>query len=447
MSLISQALAENRRTLALAVPMIVGFLGQMLMGWADTIMVAQTGVIPLAACAFANTVLAVPMVFGFGLLSSVSVRTSYAFGADKPTECGEALRGGLLISLVVGLLVAGGIQLGIPLLPVLGQKPEVNEACVAFLILVGWSILPVFLTTSMKNFSEALARPWPPFWIMMASVLLNIVLNWVLIYGNLGAPALGLEGAGWATLIARIAATVAMFIYLELTPRLRHSLPVKWLSGGFVPHVKKLLGIGLPTGGMHLSEVTGFAFASIMMGWLSVDGLAAHQIAITCAATAFMIPLGLSQATSVRVGQARGRGEISRCRSIIFGALGLTMAIMVVCALVFLFAGRRIALLFVDDGSVVILATQLLLMAGFFQIFDGVQIVSSGALRGFEDTKVPLVIGVISYWVVGMPVAYYSSFILKIGPQGVWFGLVCGLFAAAVALSGRLLVRLHRLNV
>ncbi len=426
--------------------MIVGFLGQMLMGWADTIMIAKTGIIPLAACAFANTVVAVPMVFGFGLLSSVSVRASYAFGADRPKDCGEALRGGLLISLVLGMLVASGIQLGIPLLPILGQKPEVNTECATFLILIGWSMLPVFLTTNMKNFSEALARPWPPFWIMLTSVLLNVVLNWILIYGNLGAPALGLAGAGWATLIARIAATIAMFAYLELTPRLRTCLPANWLSGGLLPHVKKLLGIGLPTGGMHLSEVTGFAFGSIMMGWLSVDGLAAHQIAITCAATTFMIPLGLSQATSVRVGQARGSGDISRCRAIVFGSLGLTMAIMIVCALVFIFAGRMITQLFVEDGPVVLLATQLLLMAGFFQIFDGVQIVSSGALRGFEDTRVPLVIGIISYWIVAMPVAYYSSFILKVGPQGVWFGLVCGLLVAAIALSGRLLVRLRRVN-
>ena len=292
MSLLAQSLSENRRTLALASPIIAGYVGQMLMGWADTIMVGRVGVIPLAACAFANTVLAVPMVFGFAVLSSVSVRASLAFGAGRARISGEALRAGLVVGGVLGISVAVAIHAALPLLPWLGQGDEINAACKNFLLLCSWSALPVFLTTAAKNFCEALLRPWVPFWIMIAGVLLNVGLNWIFIYGNLGAPAMGLDGAGIATLLARIAVAAAIIVYMLVAPALKDSLPVNWLAIGLIAEMRRLLVIGLPSGGMHLAEVSGFAFGSLMMGWLGAGALAAHQIAITCAATTFMIPLG-----------------------------------------------------------------------------------------------------------------------------------------------------------
>lgn len=443
MSLIASSLSENRRTLALAAPITAGHVGQMLMGWADTIMVAHIGVVPLAACAFANTVLAVPLVFGFGLLSAVSVRASHAYGAENPKLSGEVLRAGVLLAAVTGVLVAAGIQLSLPLLPVLGQNPEVNAACKTFLILCGWSVVPVFLTCAAKNFCEALSRPWIPFWIMMGGVLLNVVLNWIFIYGNLGAPRMGLDGAGLATLIARIAVTIVMFLYAACSSTLAAAFPRQWFAPGILRHLRGLLGIGLPAGAMHLSEVSGFAFGSIMMGWISVNALAAHQIAITCAATTFMVPLGLSQAVSVRVGQSRGARQIFRCAPIIFGALGVTILFMAVFAALFLSFGTVIASWFVDTPEVIVLAAQLLLMAGFFQVFDGVQIVSAGALRGFEDTRVPLFIGAFSYWFVALPVSYFTAFAARLGAPGIWLGFVCGLIIAAAALFARVLFRLR----
>ncbi len=444
MSLLSQSLSENRRTLALAAPITAGFLGQMLMGWVDTIMVGRIGVIPLAACAFSNTVLAVPFVFGFGVLSAVSVRVSIAHGAGRERDAGEILRAGLVLGGALGLLIALLIQFGLPLLPFLGQKPEINIACVDFLLLCTWSIIPIFLTTVAKNFCEALSRPWVPFWIVLGGVLLNAFLNWILIYGNLGLPAMGLEGAGLATLLARIAVTLGIFFYLLKDTAFLRSLPKKWLAPGWLAELPALLRIGLPTGGLHLSEVTTFAACSLMMGWISVDAMAAHQIAMTCVATTFMIPLGFSQALSVRVGQLRGSGEFARLAPVVFGALGLTFALMTITALLFISGGPRIAAWFISNATVAALAANLLFMGGIFQICDGAQIVSMGALRGFEDTRTPMILGAFTYWGVALPASYLLAFWAGFGPTGIWTGLVVGLTIAAFCLVTRLALRLKK---
>lgn len=444
MSFFSQSLSENRRTVALAAPMMAGYVGQMLMGWADTIMVGHVGVIPLAAAAFATTVLAIPLVFGFGLLSSVSVKASHGFGAGDPSSCAGALRGGLVMALLTGLVVALGIHALIPFLGIFGQEPHVAEASKTFLLLCAWSVAPAFLTTAAKNFCEALGKPWAPFWIMISGVLLNVVLNWVFIFGHLGMPPMGLEGAGLATLLARIATTVAILAYILKRSYFRDYLPRYWFSPQ-ASHTWALVRLGLPAGGSHLAEVSGFAFGSFMMGWLSVDALAAHQIAMTCAATTFMIPLGLSQATSVRIGHARGAGQAWRCRAISAGSLGLAIVLMTCSMALLVFFGPFIARCFVDTPAVIAIAAQLLLMAGFFQIFDGTQVVCSGALRGFEDTRVPMVIGIFAYWVVALPLSYILAFHLKAGPVGIWVGFIAGLGVAAFALGMRLYLRLKNL--
>ncbi len=446
MSLFARSLSENRRTLALAAPIVAGFLGQMLMGWSDTIMVGQVGVVPLAACAFAGTVLAVPMVFGFAVLSSVSVRASHAFGAGHDRMSGEALRGGLLLGTCMGIFIAGAIHAATPLLPLLGQGEEITKAARNFLIICAWSVVPIFVTTAAKNFCEALSRPWVPFWIVMGGVLLNIGLNWVLIYGNLGFPAMGLEGAGVATAAARVLVAVVIIAYVLLAPGLSRSLPTAWFGPGLGTEVRRLLGIGLPSGGLHLAEVSGFASGSLMMGWLGPAALAAHQIAITCAATTFMIPLGLSQAVSVRIGQARGASEDDRYLPIVAGAWGMALLVMTVFAVVFVGAGNVIASWFVANTAVTALAAQLLLIAGLFQIFDGIQITSSGALRGFEDTRTPMLIGVVAYWIVALPISYLCAFKLGVGPTGIWFGFVAGLAVASGALVARLMPHVTRIN-
>ena len=409
----------------------------MLMGWVDAVLVGRVGVVPLGACGFANTLLSVPMVFGFGVLSAVSVLASHSDGGGRPREAGESVRGGLVVVAMISVPVIFLLYALLPIIGVFGQPAEVNQAVGGYLILCGWSMVPVFFTCVSKSFCEALGRPWEPFWIMMAGVLLNALLAWVLIFGKWGAPAMGLTGAGLATLLARVAVMIAVFAYPALSRSLRAAWPVNWFVGGVGASVWKILAIGLPAGGLHLCEVSGFAFGSLMMGWIGVVPLAAHQIAMTCAATTFMVPLGLSQAVCVRVGRARGAGQEERLRPIVFGAIVLAVGFMSVFALIFMLGGTSIAGWFVQDSRVVLLTSQLLVIAGIFQIFDGIQVVSSGALRGFEDTRMPMFIGILSYWIVALPVSWFAGFSLGWGAQGVWVGFVVGLAVAAAALLTR----------
>jgi multidrug resistance protein, MATE family len=432
---------ENARTFALALPIVAGLVGQMLMGLVDTLMVGRVGTLPLAACGFANNILAIPLVFGFGVLAGVSVNASHAYGAGRPHLAGNSLRGGLAISLAMGLLLGFSSHAGLPFLPLLGQPAEVNAEVGTYFLLCAWSFLAVFVTGSAKNFCEALARPWPPFWIMLAGVLLNVFLNWVFIFGNLGAPAMGLDGAGLATLLSRIATMFGMLAYPALSASMHAAWPADWTAPGLVSEIKKLLGIGIHTGGINLCEVTGFSLGSLMMGWIGTVPLAAHQIAITCAATTFMVPLGLGQAVCVRVGQARGAERFREIPAIVHGALGMTLGIAIVFATGYLLGGRWIASCFTSDPAVLALTAQLLVLAGVFQIFDGIQITSTGALRGFADTRVPLVIAFVAYWVLALPVCYLAAFPGGLGAPGIWMGFVTGLGVTALAMGARLLFK------
>ncbi|GAB4178295.1 MAG: MATE family efflux transporter [Terrimicrobiaceae bacterium] len=435
-------IAETRRTAALALPIAAGHVGQMLMGWADTMMIGHVGVTPLAACAFANTLLMVPLVFGFGLLSAVSVRTSIAYGSEDPAGCSAGLKGGWVMALLLGSIVAAVVALLAGFLDIFGQPPEVAAEAGPYLILCGISSIAVMISTSAKNFAEALARPWVPFFIVLGSVLLNILLNAALIYGLWGFPALGLTGAGWATLLARISGAAAMVSYPFLSRHLSSLARVAVDKDRISRELADQFRLGLPVGSMHLAEVTGFAVGSLMLGWIGINALAAHQIAITCAATTFMVPLGLSQAATVRVGQARGAGATDRCRLVAWGALGLATVLMACFGLIFWLAGTPIARLFNNDPPLIALTAQLLVVAALFQIFDGVQIVSSGILRGFEDVRTPMLIGMVAYWVIALPVSYSLGFLFHLGAVGVWIGFCVGLAFAAAALSSRVAHRL-----
>ena len=279
----------------------------------------------------------------------------------------------------------------------------------------------------------------------MCGVALNAFLNWILIFGNLGAPAMGLEGAGVATLISRIAVMLGVIGYPASSPSLRAFWPKRWLAPGIIPAARKILSVGLPAGAMTLSEVSGFAFGSIMMGWIGVGPLAAHQIAMTCAATVFMVPLGLSQAVSVRVGQAQGAGRFETLRPIIFGALALSILIMSTSLCAFVFCGNSIASWFIDDLEVRRITAQLLFMGGIYQIFDGIQVVSAGALRGFKDTTIPMWLGVLSYWLVGLPVSWTAAFFFGGGARGIWLGFVVGLAFASSSLLLRVRWRMAQI--
>lgn len=430
----------------LAVPIIAGQVGQMVLGLVDTVMIGRVGVVPLAAAAFAGTLISVFLIFGFGLLASVTVLVARSFGSERNEDCGEYLRHGLAMALVLSIASAVGLHLGAGMMGLFGQPPEVVTEGRSYFIIISWSLVAAYLFQVFRQYSESLSSAWTPLVIMIAGIVLNVFLNWILIYGNLGAPALGLEGAGWATLTARIATGVAMMVAVLRSNRFAPVLPDRWWARLELARFRELLRIGFPISLQHLSEMGAFAIATFMMGWIGTEALAAHQIAISCAAFTFMVPLGLSFAAGIRTGQVSGAGDSQGVRQICFSALSLGFLFMACAATVFLIWGRELAQQFVDDRAVTDLAGRLLVIAGIFQIFDGVQVVGAGLLRGLTDVKVPTVIVVVAYWVIALPAGWVLAIRLEWGAEGIWTGMALGLAVAAVALAGRV-VRLTRPNL
>ena len=432
-------LVETRATLRLAVPMITGQLAQMAMQFCDALMVGRyLGVVPLAASALAISIQSPAFVASIGLLSAVGVRAAQALGAGRRDTAGEVLRHGMLLALATGVALALGLWFAEPLFSRLGQDPEVVRQALPFLRFFAWSIVPTMLWQTLKQYSEAHNLARPPMWSALAGVSLNLLLNYTLMFGKFGAPALGLPGSGLATLLARCATFLLLAIWAWNSPRLRDEIhAIHWFRRPRWKHFRALFSLGIPGSIQLLMEVMAFAGAAFLMGWLGAPALAAHQIAITYAASTFMVPLGLAFATSLRVGQAFGAGERERLRPIAFGGLAMAATVMTFGAVVFSLAGPWLAGWFTLDPAVVAIAASLLVVAGVFQIVDGVQVVGMATLRGLSDVRVPTLIALCSYWVVAIPLCYFLGFHTRLGPAGIWWGLAAGLGCAAGLLAWR----------
>lgn len=427
-------LKELRLTLALALPMIVAQVSQMLIGITDAALIGRVGTVELAAAAFTHGIFGLFYIVGIGLLLPVGVYTARDHGAGDEAGCAAWLKHGKILALVAGAGAFVLLALLSTQLHRFGQPPEVVAVVRPFFVLNSLSLIPVFYFQVQRQYLDALGRPWVGTSIMLADVGLNALLNWMFIWGHLGAPALGLTGSGVATLIARTLAVSIIAVWLRREP----------VASGRLERTRfrEMLQMGVPAAGSLLFESGAFAAAMLMMGWLGATALAAHQIALSCAAFTFMFPLGLSMATGIRISKARGEGRFAALRAIGFGSLGFSSLLMAGFAVVFAAGGTLLARAFTPDPAVVVLAAQLLVVAAIFQLFDGGQVVAAGALRGLTDVKVPTVITFIAYWVLSLPVAYGLAFHTSLGPIGIWTGLASGLACAAVLL-GR---RFHRLT-
>ena len=422
-------LKELRPTLALAMPMIVGQVSQMLIGITDAALIGRVGTVEQAAAAFSHGIFGLFYIVGIGLLLPVGVFTARDRGAGDRAGCHAWLKHGRVLALAVGA-AAFGVLAGLATqLHRFGQPPEVVAVMRPFFLLNSLSLVPVFYFQVQRQYLDALGRPWVGTSIILADVALNALLNWMFIWGHLGAPALGLTGSGVATLIARTLAVTTIALWLR-----REEGPAGGLERG---RFRTLLQMGLPAASSLLFESGAFAAAMLMMGWLGAPALAAHQIALSCAALTFMVPLGLSMAVSIRISQARGAGRHELLRPIGLGAFACGGLAMAVFATTFILAGRGLAAGFTADPVVIALAVRLLVVAGIFQLFDGGQVIASGALRGLTDVKVPTGITFVAYWVLSLPLGYVLAFHTPLGPVGVWTGLAAGLGCAAGLLSWR----------
>jgi multidrug resistance protein, MATE family len=428
---------EARATLMLAIPIAIGQLSQMLMGVTDSVMIGRTGTVPLAASAFGAGIFNVFFIIGIGLLTPVAIFASRSRGAGRHDEAGEFLRHGLLLALVSGSAGVAMILLLRNRLGWFGQPPEVLAAVNPFFVLLGASLVPVLAYLALRQFAESMGRPWVPMLIILASAVLNALLNWVLIYGHLGVPRLGLTGAGISTLTSRTLGAMVIFAWLRLDPAMREAWPRRWLAPISWDRLRRMLGVGLPAAGCLLFEGGAFGAATVMMGWLGAASLAAHQIALSCAALSFMMPLGLSMAVGMRTSAAVGSGHHAGLRAIWIGGACMGLAVAVATSGIFLAFGHAIASCFVHDAGVVATATVLLAVAGVFQVFDSGQVIHSAALRGITDVRVPAAITFVAYWLIALPLGYLLGIRLGIGAEGIWIGLAAGLAFACVLLALR----------
>ena len=434
MSLVS----ESRLTLKLAIPLVIGQVSQMLLGVADTMMIGQLGVTEMAVLTFANSLFYVPFIFGIGILTSVSVFTSRAHGSADYPAGRASCRHGMYIATVLAIVLFLLMSLLTLNLGAFGQPQDVVEKTGGYFRIIMASMIPGLMSMALKNHADALDRPWPPFWIFLSGVALNVLLNWIMIFGKLGCPALGLEGAAWATFISRTAILIAMFVWLYKGKGMREWTPFHWFKPPALADIKKFLSLGFPASLQMVCEVSAFSFAGLMMGRFGETAMAAHQVALMCTATAFMVPLGLSMALGVRIGSASGAGQVDRLRKIIVSGWWLGAGWASVSALFFILCGTWVSSLFITETPVIALAAKILIVAGVFQIVDSLQICSVAMLRSLHDTKIPALIGFFAYWIIGLPIAVLLSVKFDLGAVGVWCGLAAGLFIACITLGPRL---------
>jgi MATE family multidrug resistance protein len=438
---------EARATMALALPIVVTQLAHISLGFVDTVMVGRLGPVPLAGVALGNTIFFNALIFCMGILMAVGPMVSQAYGAGDEDSIGRSVRQGLWMAACLGLAAFLVIYNGETLLRWLGQAEENVLNAGAYLRAIAWGIWPFLGLVALRSFAEAVSRPKTVTVIVISGVGVNIFLNWVLMFGKLGMPAMGLVGTGWASTGVY---TFNFLLMLAWTMREKAFAPYHIFSRLSRPdkqYFRELFRIGWPIGASMGIETSLFMLTVIMMGWIGTTQLAAHQVAIQCAAFTFMVPLGIGMASSVRVGQSIGLRDAAAARRAGFTGVGLSVAFMAGSALVFLLAPRWIVGLYLDLGSpenqdVIAVAVHLLLFAAAFQIVDGIQVTVMGALRGMKDTYQPMVLSVLSYWGVGLVAGYILAFPLGMKEEGLWIGLVLGLASAAILL----LVRFARLS-
>ncbi len=424
-------------TLQLSYPVIIGQLGFIMMGVVDSLMVGTLGSAPLAAAALGNSITLLIFIVGIGVSFAVTPLVAISVGANKYSDCGIYFRQSLLVNLTFGFVLMAVTLICSELLIYLDQPAEVLAPAKSYTRILGLGALPVMLFQTYKQFIEGLSVMKPAMVITILANIINAFTNWTLIFGNLGFPALGLDGAGWATFTSRSFMAISLMLYVMNKKFFKQYDVTFHFKNINLPVIKKILSLGLPSGIQYFFEIGAFSFAVIMIGWLGTEQLAAHQIAINLASISFMVVLGLSIAGGIRVGNAVGEKNVTRVRRAGFTSIFLALCVMAVSGLIFIIFRNYLPALYIDDETVISIASSLLIIAALFQLSDGVQAVGIGILRGLTDVKIPTVITFVAYWIVGLPIGYFLAFELGWDVQGVWIGLLAGLTTSAILLTLR----------
>lgn len=435
-------LPHLRATFALGLPLVGSHLARMAIGVADTVMIGWYGVEELAALVIATSFFHILFFLGMGFGIGVMGVIAAAIARGDEVEVRRSTRMALWLSTAVALLSLPPMWYSEPILLAIGQEPVVAALAQDYLRIAGFGLIAVLGALTLNSYLAAMERTQVVLWVTLIGLPVNILLNWVLIFGNLGAPELGVRGAAIASLSVQVLQLLMLIGYAAWLPAARKYRLFQRFWRPDWAEMKAVFRLGMPIGLTMLAEGGLFVGSNVMMGWIGTMQLAAHGIALQIASITFMLHLGMSNAATVRIGQAKGRGDAvwMRDAGVTVIVVSVIFALMAVAA--FVLFPRQLVGLYLDvrqpeTPALITLAAGLLFYAGLFQLTDAMQVIGLGLLRGVQDTRVPMIIAAISYWLIGMPVAYGLAFVLGLGPKGLWLGLVAGLTCAAVLLMRR----------
>jgi MATE family multidrug resistance protein len=424
----------------LAIPVVLSELGWMAQGVVDTIMVGSLGPVSIGAVALGNALFYTPSLFGIGLLLGLDTVVAQSYGRKDFDECHRWLAQGIYLAAAITpilMILVAAASFGFARI---GITPEVATPAATYLRMLDWSILPLLIYGAARRYLQGVGQVRVITLTYIGANLLNWAGNWVLIYGKLGFPAMGVRGSALSTVIARILMAASLMGFAWRYERQRgHPLFRHWAKPQLV-RIRQLIRLGLPAAGQITLEVGAWNTATLSAGWLTPIALATHQIAINYASITYMIPLGISAAAAVSVGHAVGAGDKARARRAGWLALGLGTIFMILAGLVFFIAPKPLIELYTHDPRVLAVGPSLLWIAAAFQVFDGVQTVCTGALRGLGETRAPMLANFVGYWILGLPLGLTLCFILKWGIYGMWIGLTLAL----IVISTILLRRWHK---
>lgn len=424
----------------LAVPCVAIQIGLILMGVVDSMMVGRLSAAALAAVALGHMYFFALSVLGMGVIMALDPVVSQAVGARDAPAISRAMQRGLILSVVLTVPLSLGLVPAASVFSAMRQPADVVPSASVYVRAVLPSIFPFFAFIVFRQTLQAMLRTGPILLVIVLTNIINVLLNWMLIFGHFGFPAMGVAGAGWATTLARWIMAVGLLAagWRELGGPLLTRRREVWQAGP----LWRMLRLGAPIGVQYFLEFGIFGLVAVMMGILGTIELAGHQVALNLSSLTFMVPLGVSVAGSVLVGQAVGRGDPPAARRSAWLAYAMGSGFMVLSAVTMLLVPRFLAGLYTNDEAVLMMAATLIPIAGLFQVFDGMQVVAGGVLRGLGDTRAPMIINMLGFWLLGFPVSWLLGFHTSLGPRGLWWGLVVGLGAVSLILLGRMRRRL-----
>ncbi len=426
----------------LGLPLVGSSLAQMALHVTDTVMVGWYGLVPLAAVVLGASSFFIVFVVGSGFAKAVMPMVAAALGRGDEAQVRRDTRMGLWLSIGYGIVVIPVFWWSGPILLALGQNAEVSAIAQDYMRIVGFGMVPALAVTVLQSYLSALHRTQVVLWVTLAAVGLNIAVNWALIFGNWGLPEMGARGAAFATISTQLLSLVVLCIYAWALPELRRFRLFQRFWRPDWPAMRQVWRLGLPIGLTGLAEGGLFQASALMMGWIGTVELAAHGIALEVAALTFMLHVGLSSAATIRIARFDGQGDRVALRQAAGVAVAISFGVAALSVALFLAVPERIVALFLDlrkpeSAGILAYGAALLVLAALFQLADGMQVMALGLLRGVQDTRVPMWLAAVSYWLIGIPASYVLAFPLGYGGQGLWLGLVVGLFCAAGSLMWR----------